>query len=197
MVQCALRSGRLQSRQSTCANDPGHDARAVRAGARQHTIRVEHLDSGQGLHGHETKHHSIRQPIDVVFSATDQFQEIDEDLKGNLDVLAVAEHAWHHPQGFCNETRLQIQARKRQPTMLGYSAIDHIHPMCLYLHLNRQRLASEILWHAADRWTCVCRPMTRLVQLDPNNQPANVLLSRSASRQSHRQGSDIHLGIEP
>ena len=81
--------------------------------------------------------------------------------------------------------------------MLEYSSIYHIHPMRLSLHLVGQCLASEIFRNAADTWTSICRPMARFTRGDPNKQPTNVLLSRSASGQSHCQGRNIQLGLQP
>ena len=51
--------------------------------------------------------------------------------------------------------------------------------------------------NAADTWTPTCRPMPRFIRGDPNKQPTNVLLNSTASGLSHRQGSNIHLRIQP
>ena len=58
-------------------------------------------------------------------------------------------------------------------------------------------MAPEMFRNAADTWTPTCRPMPRFIRGDPNKQPTNVLLNSTASGLSHRQGSNIHLRIQP
>jgi hypothetical protein len=120
-ADACVKNPAMQSGKGTCANDPGHDARAVLAGARPHVLSgaARHLDSGYGLHGHETKHDTIWQPAAVLVLAIDQLQKSNKDLEGLFEVWEVGDHARHLLQCARNHTRLQIQARLRGKQQTG------------------------------------------------------------------------------